>query len=256
MIKAPGLSSVIRASTIITGRVSDEGIIQSGSRLQPSQTSGVPSWPRIGSTGNRVVLGYSLQYYKDENLGPWGLAEIPLDPHATGDGTVGEAAFPDAHTPGGIESSMAIGIDRVTFAWLAVNGMTTTINLAQTTLDGRPALGPTVIAIPASLSSIAEDGNVAVAWDGSEYLLAWIAPRHGALGQIQGLRLRSDGMPIDTQAFELSPDSTAADIALIAVPDGFAIAYSRADAANGGKLRAFIRTLDRLPQPRRRAAGR
>jgi hypothetical protein len=256
MIKPAGLPSVVRAYTIITSRVSDDGAMYAGSSLQPTQTSGMPTWPSIGWTGSRLVIGYSVQFYQDENLGPWGLSDIPLDPRATGNGTVGETAYPDAHSPGGLHSSMAVGPDRVTFGWMAVNGTTTTINIAQTGLDGQRALAPTVIAIPPPLSDISEDGNVAVAWDGGEYLVAWIAPRHQELGQIQGLRLRADGVPIDQQPFDISPDSVAADIALIAVPAGFAIAYSRADATNAGKLRAFVRTLDRLPQPRRRAAGR
>ena len=257
MIKPAGLPSVVRASTIITGRVSDDGAMYAGSSLQPTQTSGMPTWPRIGWTGSRFVIGYSVQFYQDENLGPWGLSDVPLDPHVAGNGTVGATAFPDAHSPGGLESSMAIGPDRVTFAWMAVNGTTTTINIAQTGFDSQPVLAPTVIAIPPPLSEISHDGNVAVAWDGSEYLVAWIAPRHQALGQIRGLRLRADGVPIDQQPFDLSPDSAAADIALIAIPEGFAIAYSRADATNAGELRAFVRTLDRLPQPsRRRAVGR
>ncbi|HXH37428.1 MAG TPA: hypothetical protein VNN08_02270 [Thermoanaerobaculia bacterium] len=254
MIKAAGLPSVMRASDIITSRVSDDGIVRAGSRLQQTLTSGLPTWPRIGWTGSRVVVGYSVQYFKDENLGPWGLSDLPLDPQAANDGTVGETVFPDAHSPGGLQSSMAIGPDRVTFGWMAVNGTTTTINIAQTGLDGQPLLEPTVIATPPPLPEISSDGSVAVAWDGGEYLVAWIAPRHDAPGQLQGLRLRADGTPIDQQPFDISPDSAAADIALIAVPQGFAIAYSRADATNAGMLRAFARTLGRLAQPTRRRA--
>ncbi|HXA16987.1 MAG TPA: hypothetical protein VN380_08350 [Thermoanaerobaculia bacterium] len=261
MIKAPGLPSVMHATDIITGRVGDDGTVRTGSRLKPTQTSGIPAWPNIGAAGNRVVVGYSVQFFSDPNLGPWGLSDLQLDPQQAADGAVGETVFPDANSPGGLQSSMAIGPDRVTFAWLTTDGMmmmtTTTINVAQTDLNGAPVLAPRVIAVPAPLPTVAEDGNVAVAWDGSEYLVAWIAPRHEALGRIQGLRLRADGTAIDQQPFDLSPDSVAADIALIAVPEGFAIAYSRSDDTNTGMLRAFVRTLDRLPPPpRRHAAGR
>ncbi len=258
MIKAPGLPSVMHATDIITGRVADDGTVRTGSRLKPTQTSGIPAWPNIGSTGSRIVVGYSVQFFKDENLGPWGLSDLQIDPQQAADSTVGETVFPDANSPGGLHSSMAVGPDRVTFAWLAVNGMmTAAINVAQTDLNGAPILAPRLIAIPADLPSIPEDGSVAVAWDGGEYLVAWIAPRHDSLGRIQGLRLRADGTAIDPQPFDLSPDLVAADIALIAVPEGFAIVYSRSDDANSGMLRAFVRTLDRLPPPpRRHAAGR
>jgi hypothetical protein len=259
MIKAPGLPSVMHASDIITGRVADDGTVRTGSRLKPTLTSGIPAWPNIGSAGSRVVVGYSVQFFNDSNLGPWGLSDLQLDPQQAADGTVGETVFPDANSPGGLQSSMAVGPDRVTFAWLTTDGMmmSTTINVAQTDLNGAPVLAPRVIAVPEPLPTISQDGNVAVAWDGSEYLVAWIAPRHEALGRIQGLRLRADGTAIDPQPFDLSPDLVVAGIALIAVPEGFAIAYSRSDAANSGMLRAFVRTLDRLPAPpRRHAAGR
>ncbi len=257
MIKAPGLPSVMHATDIITGRVADDGTVRTGSRLKPTQTSGIPAWPNIGSAGSRVVVGYSVQFFSDPNLGPWGLSDLQLDPQAA-DGTVGQTVFPNANSPGGLQSSMAVGPDRVTFGWLTTDGMmmTTTINVAQTDLNGGPVLAPRVIAVPESLPTVSEDGKVAVAWDGSEYLVAWIAPRHEALGRIQGLRLRADGTAIDPQPFDLSLDSVAADIALIAVPEGFAIVYSRSDDANSGMLRAFVRTLDRLPLPRRHAAGR
>jgi hypothetical protein len=260
MIKAPGLPSVMHASDIITGRVADDGTVRTGSRLKPTLTSGTPAWPNIGAAGNRVVVGYSVQFFSDSNLGPWGLSDLQLDPQQAADSTVGETVFPNANSPGGLQSSMAIGPDRATFGWLTTYGMmmmTTTINVAQTDLNGTPVVAPRVIAVPEPLPTVSQDGNVAVAWDGSEYLVAWIAPRHEALGRIQGLRLRADGTAIDPQPFDLSPDSVAADIALIAVPEGFAIAYSRSDDANTGMLRAFVRTLDRLPAPpRRHAAGR
>jgi hypothetical protein len=254
MIKAAGLSSVMHASDLITGRVPDDGAVRTGSRFSPQQNAGLPNWPQIAWADNQFIIGYSIEFFGDTDLAPWGLSSLRLSRGETVTGTLGGASFPDA---GGLQSSLAIGGDRVTFAWMDVDGARTTINIAQTDLAGNPVLPPAIVAVPPPLPETSSDGQVAIAWDGGEYLLAFIAPRHNAPGQIRGLRLHADGTPIDQQPFDISPDSSAAaNIALIATPEGFSIAYNRADAANAGALRAFIRTLDRLPQPRRRAAGR
>ncbi len=254
MIKAAGLPSVVHASTLITGRVSDDGSVHPGSQFTPPKNAGVPSMPSIAWSGSRFILGSSIQFFQDANFGPWGLSAIPIQPEQSTVGAVGTAAFSDAASDGG--SSMAIGGDRVTFAWMAVDAaFNTTINIAQTDLDGNPVLARTAVAAPQPLSEISSDGNVAIAWDGSEYLVAFIAPRNQTPGQIKGIRLRADGTPIDAVPFNISADGAFAEISLVPTVEGFAIAYSRADATNGGALRAFVRTLERIQQ-RRRSASR
>ena len=255
--KPQGLPSVILPYQVATGGVSEDGVTRPGALFQFAQQSSRAASPRIAWSGEHFVIGYAVQTFtsdQDVNPPPWGISAMPYSPDASGSATLGATTFP-ALDPGGITSSMAVGADRVTFAWVAVDSATK-IKVAQTDVAGRALTPATTVATTTPLS-VSAQGEVAIAWDGSEYLVAWVAaPNPPNLGRVRGLRLRYDGTSIDAAPFDISTsDSAARHVSIAATSSGFVIAYSRADDSSGGAQRAFARTLQRIPQPSRRRAA-
>ncbi len=252
--KRQGLSSVIPPPEFVTGRVSDDGLARSGSVFTfPSSEYSVPFQPHIAWTGTSFLVGYGVRTYTFD--APWGVSAMTVPPEATTDRTIGQTVFTGLRGREGL-ISMAVGAQRATFVWLVL-GNGATIKVAQTDLDGKAVSAPTALAVPSLTLPNLQDGDIKIAWDGTEYLVAWIATTYGALGKIEGIRLRYDATPIDSQPFDISPDSVTTSLSLAPTTNGFVIAYSRPDDTNGGVSRAFMRTLERLPSlPRRRAVGR
>jgi hypothetical protein len=252
--KRQGLPSVIAPPEFVTGRVSDDGVAHSGAVFKfPSTEASVPFQPRIAWTGTRFLVGYGVRTYTYD--APWGVSAMTVEPDATIDRTIGPTAFTDLRGREGL-ISMAVGAQRATFVWLVL-GDGATIKVAQTDLDGKAVSAPHALTAATLALPNGPEGDIKIAWDGTEYLVAWMAAGSGAPGKIQGIRLRYDATPIDAQPFDISPDSATTSLSLAPTEHGFVIAYSRADDTNGGVPRAFMRTLERLPSPpRRRAVGR
>ena len=249
-------SSVALPSDIITARVSDDGQAHDGARFQSSGVSGIPRSPHITWAAGQFFIGYTVQMFQDDNLGPWGASALPLEPQQIGMRPLIAPVFIDGHVLAGLKSDLAVGGDRLTFAWVGSNGGVVTITVAEMDYEGRTVLPPTVVAVVAAAPSAAFS-NIAIAWDGSEYLVAWAAPSSSSSQDaVRGLRFRYDGTLIDAKPFDISPNSAFADISLVAIPDGFAIAYTRTDDSYDGNSRAFVRIIDRVPLSERRRAAR
>src|SRR5437762_3505775 len=102
--KSLGLPSIMLPNIMLTGRVSDDGVVGVGPRFEYAST--VPSvarYPRIGWTGTHFVLGFSVQYFSSDNVldpPPCGLSAMPLlEPEATGSTSLGSPTFPDIRNP-------------------------------------------------------------------------------------------------------------------------------------------------------------
>ena len=94
--------------------------------------------------------------------------------------------------------------------------------------------------------------TVSLAWNGSEYVLAWTDPA----GMIRAMRLTHAAMPIDDAPFDVAMQSRQpwSQFTLTPTASGVAFGYDRIDEASGFVSRAFTRTLDRLTSsPARRA---
>jgi hypothetical protein len=92
---------------------------------------------------------------------------------------------------------------------------------------------------------ISDRGNVVasdIAWNGSEYVAAWIINT----GIIRVRRFTADGHPLDPEPFTIATDAEAIGPSIAVTPSGVVIAYSRHDDAYGGVPRARMRTLERL----------
>jgi len=242
--------SIIPAHSIVTGRVSEDGVVLGNLRLDASTSSGSPRWPRIAWASGQFAIGYAVEFFGSEGISAVGMSVLTMQAQESGSRLLSDSQFPNA----GISSqqpAIAVGFDRVTLAWMdAPVNARVTINIAQTDLDGRPLLAPAVIAVVNG--AIGSGRRVELVWDGQAYLVAWTPAGYQQTATIQALRLSYYGSPLDGYPFDIA-DGASGDFTLTALPPGFAIGYSQ---QNGTTLRAYMRTIDRAPYPQRRRAVR
>lgn len=234
---------------------------ESGPLLAEWETTiGSSSWnvarsPRVLWTGSAFVTGFTLEFPSTAHLFPpsWSLATVRVDRAGTRlSETPSSTLFFNTFSSADTHLAAALGRDAITFAW-SDNGVT----LAQTTLDGKVRIRPLIV-----IHRAANDGpsSVEIAWNGSEYVLVWLERiAEGGKGYIvKAIRLDEGLRRIDPEPFEVtSGPAPLLPPWLITTPGGVLIAYSRADDANGGAPRAFMRALERIPKPpHRRAVGR
>jgi hypothetical protein len=103
----------------------------------------------------------------------------------------------------------------------------------------------------------------ALAWNGSEYVLAWTERTYASDAndvRLRAMRVSPAGQPLDAEPFDVATGASGTFEPSIAVTEsGVLIAYSKADTTYGGAPRAYARTLDRLlplPVPPRRQSAR
>lgn len=90
--------------------------------------------------------------------------------------------------------------------------------------------------------------EIALEWDGSEYVLAW-TEEEWAAGKtwLQAMRLTSDLQPLDDAPFLVAENVTFfSRPTIVPTEDGVMIGYSRSDEEHGNVPRAFTRTLARI----------
>jgi hypothetical protein len=205
-----------------------------------------------------LFVGYFLQGYNpifDLGRSPTALSAARL----TNDGGV---EFSKSPLFANIDASAwqivtAANDDRVLFVYPTYTDGRFWLVVVQTTIDGKPLVGPRpTVQLPPNVFGIPE-----IAWNGSEFVLAWtetpLTWPDSRLGTMRGIRLDRTGEPIDLEPFIVTPFPVVPFApALAPTTAGLAIGYSRHDADNGYAPRAFARTLQRLPPPppRRRSA--
>lgn len=118
----------------------------------------------------------------------------------------------------------------------------------MTTADGTPAAEPRTVFVGANSHEFFCGRTPAVAWDGTEFVIAWI----DCGNTLRAVRFNQLGNPIEAP-FDVATGipSVVMSPSIVPTPDGVIIVYSRNDAANGDAPRAFKRSLARLPPPRR-----
>jgi hypothetical protein len=145
---------------------------------------------------------------------------------------------------------VAAGADRLTFVSFCGSAFCRKLVVAQTSFAGA------LISRSAPTSFSVTTSELALAWNGGEYVLAWSEQPQGSTPRIRAIRLNANGEFIDPEPFDVTPPFAMPEKpSLAAVPGGVMIAYSRRDPANVVP-RAYARTLERLPSaaPRRRSA--
>jgi len=242
--------SILPPDTIVTGRVSEDGVSLGNLRLTSSASSGKPIWPRIAWASDHFVIGYSATFFNSEGISGFAVSGFMMPPDASGNALLSDSQFPNA-SRSEPQATVAVGGDRLTFAWMnASSAQQTSINIAQTDLAGHPLIQPTTLAtVPTAFATVP---RVELAWDGQSYLVAWTTPVSPPTAKIHGLRLSFNGLPLDSQPFDLASDASS-DFSLIALPTGFAMGYS---LQAGTTQRAYMRTIDRPPLPGRHRPAR
>ncbi len=124
------------------------------------------------------------------------------------------------------------------------------IRLAQASFDRTMFRAPYVLP---QLANVRPAG-VALVWDGSEYVLAWIETIDGG-SVIRGLRLNRNGDPIDDAPFEISGPALYSALSATVTERGVVIAYSRKEGFEVD-VHAYMRTLERLGSTGRRQSVR
>lgn len=212
--------------------------------------------PRALWTGTDYVISYTVDYPCLLGSPPCTPSQNFFVPKFTRTGRLLSEFFP-APVFGLVSDTRIAAVQafgRVTVAYVSRPH----IMVAQATQDGQLLITPRV-AVP--LNSTDGARNIEIVWSGSEYVLVWRQPTAGVNSfsyKLMAIRLDADLRPIDSAPFEVSSGpGTEHAASLVTVPSGVLIAYSRADDANGGAPRAFMRTLDRIStSPHRRAVGR
>jgi hypothetical protein len=211
--------------------------------------------PRALWTGTDYVVSYTVDFPCLLGSPPCIQSQNLFVPKFTRTGRLLSELFPSPvfNLIGDVHIATARALGRVTFAFAGYPH----IMVAQATQDGQPLIAPRV-AVPRNFTDRPQ--NAEIVWNGSEYVVVWreLTPGVNSFSyKLLGIRLDVDLRPIDSAPFEVSSGPGPGHPAsLITTPSGVLIAYSRADDANGGAPRAFVRTLARQPVTRNRAVAR
>jgi hypothetical protein len=209
--------------------------------------------PRAVWTGSGFILGY---WVSNSGVDASGITGGPPGIAVVRDGapSSSELAAPTfrsltMRSQFAFQLAATDGPETVTFAWSGDG-----IQAVQTTLTGKALRQPFAI-VPQTWYG--PWTNLDIAWNGSEYVLAWNDIFAG--GKLMAIRVRANMERIDDYPIELASNLDEFTTPAVArTPAGVVIAYSRRESP-GGPLRAFARQVDRLPSPgppRRRVTGR
>ncbi|PYQ31561.1 MAG: hypothetical protein DMF56_00160 [Acidobacteria bacterium] len=144
-----------------------------------------------------------------------------------------------------IRTAFAPGPGRLAIAW--VDGeLQSQLRFAQILPDGSR-----VLTDPRLIPDESAPAEVAVVWNGTEYVVAWSGRVAGETSnRIRAMRVDVNGQLLDASPIAISPLGATTDRPSFAVTStGVEIAYTRFDEQTGGSPRAFVRSLDRLPAP-------
>jgi hypothetical protein len=248
-----GTSKQVQGPSSSFGTLNSVRIGEQGEPFDRRETPMPASSPRAVWTGSGFILGYWVSNFGVDASGitggPPGIAVV-----RDGAPSSSELAAPTfrsltMRSQFAFQLAATDGPETVTFAWSG-NG----IQAVQTTLTGKALRQPFVIVPQAWYGPWTK---LDIAWNGSEYLLAWNDIFAG--GKLMAIRVGANMERIDDYPIELASNLGEFTTPAVArTPAGAVIAYSRSESP-GGPLRAFMRQVDRLPSPgppRRRVTGR
>jgi hypothetical protein len=101
--------------------------------------------------------------------------------------------------------------------------------------------------------------SAAVAWDGTEFVIAWSDRFTGRSRNVHYLRVQRNGAALDPLPLDVTQNSDLYGPSLVPSPAGVTLGYSRVASEEPFDVvsRVFTRTIERLgPTPRERAIGR
>lgn len=223
-----GNAFVVTATShhLYVARVTDDGVVEE--RRVINILNAAVLWATPVTTASRVltVHAYTLFWLGCDGCPPvW---SIGLD---------GNLLIKDAGIGNVMRVAAATDRDRVTLAWMTLEGSAWTIHVAQLNADGQ------VIASPRRLrdaGGVPTDA-IELAWNGSEYVLGW----SDNTGRLHAMRLNRFAEAIDSEPFDIAQQQPYAQFSLATSASGVTFGFDRVDDASAGVTRAFTRILDR-----------
>lgn len=240
MVRLPEDRS-IRTATFSTFPV---GAVSPGSWWSTAHT------PQVAWTGKGFFAGYSVDrsqyadgYYRDAAMIglPVEVNRDPSAPTAYQFYTVANAELP---------LGMAVGGGTAMFVW-SVNRVIPGIAMGRIVAGeaqprGMIAYTPLEQFPPSELCA---RNAPAIAWNGSEFVVAWAeGPDEWCVSAtVRAIRLDPNGELLDQEPFDVVTDVRPVIPSIVPTAEGVDIIYSRNDEDNDGAPRAFARSLARLP---------
>lgn len=211
---------------LYVARVTDDGAVED--RRVINILNGGAIWATPVTTASRVlaVHAYTLLWLGCDVCPPtWSI------------GIDGDLLIKDAGVGNVMRVAAATDRDRVTLAWMTLEGPTWTIHIAQLNADGQ------VIAPPRRLRDVGgiPTDAIELAWNGSEYVLGW----SDNAGRLRAMRLDRFADALDSEPFDIAQQRPFAQFSLAPTTGGVTFGFDRVDDASAGVTRAFTRVLDR-----------
>jgi hypothetical protein len=221
-----------------------------------------PYSPQVAWTGSEFFLAYSLDRFGSDNYGyyeyhPAAMAGLPIEPNRVPSSPT-KTLF-DFVGNGDQPLAMAAGGGTSTLVWHFDDRLGHGIAMAQVGDDGGPRPGPRIIAytpfplLPPFTQCI-RPGAPAIAWNGAEFVVAWIEGVSCEKAIVRAIRISRNGDPLDDAPFDVVagapfdvPAATDTGTSIVPTFEGVDIVYSHDDEANWDAPRAFARSLARLP---------
>jgi hypothetical protein len=218
-----GNAFVVAATShhLYTGRVSEDGVVEERRTINMLNASVI--WATPVATASRVLTIHAYKFLS--TVPTWSI------------GVDGNLLIQNAGTGDVMHIAAATDHDRVTLAWMTLEGSTWTIQVAQLNADGQVIVPPRRLRDAGGIPTDA----IELAWNGSEYVLGW----SDNTGRLHAMRLNRLGEAIDSEPFDIAQQRPFARFSLAPTTSGVTFGFDRVDDASAGVTRAFTRVLDR-----------
>ncbi|HEV2722921.1 MAG TPA: hypothetical protein VG323_23050, partial [Thermoanaerobaculia bacterium] len=229
-------------------RVSAEGAVLDAKPITLSAGPphfGIPASPQVVWSGGRYIVVWAEDPHDPIILSPPGPPSSQL--YETRVTAAGEVVDTKLIWDGGFVPDIALAAapDRLLLAWIENQ-----FNLYEMVLgnDGTPLTSPRVIAAPQN-KMIAD---VDAAWDGTSFATAWTVRTYVDATAVYE-HVDANGLPIESAPLDFAPELPAKYTPSLArSAGGVTVAFEATGETEVS--RAFAATIERIGQPRRRAA--
>lgn len=214
--------------------------------------------PQVAWTGNGFFAGYSVDRvpYWDGYYHDTAMVGLPVDANRDPPAPTAYLFYTVANRE--LPLGMAAGAGTAMFVW-SVNRLIPGIAMGRVVAGeaqpwGMIAYTPLEQFPPSELCA---RNAPAIAWNGSEFVVAWTegSDEWCVSATVRAIRLDPNGELLDKEPFDVVTDVRPVIPSIVPTAEGVDIIYSRNDEDNGEAPRAFARSLARLPPSLLRRRG-
>jgi hypothetical protein len=205
--------------------------------------------PQVAWTGNGFFAGYSVDRvpYWDGYYHDTAMVGLPIDANRDPPAPTAYLFYTVANRE--LPLGMAAGAGTAMFVW-SVNRLIPGIAMGRVVAGeakpwGMIAYTPLENFPPSELCA---RNAPAIAWNGSEFVVAWAegSDEWCVSASVRAIRLDPNGELLDKEPFDVVTDVRPVIPSIVPTAEGVDIIYSRNDEDNGEAPRAFARSLARL----------